>query len=241
MRTRRRTNPFRGSNNFWQSYSDMMAALLLVFALVLTGTILQSQKEFEKKEAELSSAASIIADQQGKLERLLGIREEIIEALRQQFSDGELDVDAQTGAIVFNSNLLFAKDDSVLSDEGKAMLTDFLPQYFDILLSPAFKEYVAEITIEGHTDSDGLYMYNLNLSQDRALSVATFFLSETQTVFTTARRDELRALVTANGRSWSDPIKDKDGNENKDASRRVEIQFRLKDQEMIEEMLEAVS
>lgn len=241
MRNERRTNSSRSSNNFWQSYSDMMAALLLVFALVLTGTILQSQKEFEKKESELATAASIIANQQDDLERLLGIREEIINALREQFSDGDLHVDAQTGAIIFDSNLLFAKDDFVLSDEGKTMLTGFLPKYFDILLSPEFKEYVAEITIEGHTDSDGLYMYNLNLSQNRALSVATFFLSETQTLFTTARRDELRQLVTANGRSWSDPIMDENQQENKDASRRVEIQFRLKDQEMIEEMLDAIS
>ena len=42
--------------------------------------------------------------------------------------------------------------------------------------------------------------------------------------------------MTANGRSWSDPVYNADGTVNADASRRVEFKFRLKDQEMIEEM-----
>lgn len=47
---------------------------------------------------------------------------------------------------------------------------------------------------------------------------------------------KLQELMTAKGRSYSDPVYNSDGSVNMDASRRVEFKFRLKDAEMIEEM-----
>ena len=46
----------------------------------------------------------------------------------------------------------------------------------------------------------------------------------------------LQDLLTAKGRSYSDPVYHADGTVNMDASRRVEFKFRLKDSEMIDEM-----
>ena len=46
----------------------------------------------------------------------------------------------------------------------------------------------------------------------------------------------LRSILTAKGRSYSDPIYGEDGKIDMDASRRVEFKFRLKDSEMIDEM-----
>lgn len=233
-----RTQP----NNFWQSYSDIMAALLLVFVLVLTGTILQAQKEFDRKQAELDEALTTIQAQGDQLERILGIRQSIIDALKEQFTQENLKIDAQTGSIVFNADLMFEYDSAKLSQEGKDFLTVFLPQYFGVLLSDEFSEYVAEITIEGHTDTDSTYIYNLDLSQARARNVAKFFLSDTQTLFSQEDLQKLRQLVTANGRSESEPIYYEDGvTVNMEASRRVEIQFRLRDAELIEQMLGAIS
>lgn len=39
--------------NFWLSYSDMMAALLLVFILILSCTLLETRATYEAKQAEL--------------------------------------------------------------------------------------------------------------------------------------------------------------------------------------------
>ena len=47
---------------------------------------------------------------------------------------------------------------------------------------------------------------------------------------------QLQELLTAKGRSFSDPIYKADGTVDMDASRRVEFKFRLKDSEMIQEM-----
>lgn len=242
MRRRRASRRSGHTNNFWQSYSDIMAALLLVFVLVLTGTMLQSHEEFERKQAELEEALETIKEQEAQLAKIMGIRQSIIEALKEQFSEDELTIDTQTGAIVFNADLMFEFGSAKLSDKGKEYLTNFLPQYFGVLLSDEFSEYVAEITIEGHTDTVSTYLYNLDLSQQRARNVAAFFLSDSQTLFSQEDLQLLRQLVTANGRSESDPIYEDDGvTVDMDASRRVEIQFRLRDSEMIQQMLDAIS
>ena len=48
--------------------------------------------------------------------------------------------------------------------------------------------------------------------------------------------EKLREILTAKGRSYSDPIYNEDGTINMDASRRVEFKFRMKDSEMIDEI-----
>ena len=60
--------------DYWQSYSDMMAALLLVFVLVLAGTILQSHMKLEETMNALN-------EKNEQLEEILGVRKKIIAAL----------------------------------------------------------------------------------------------------------------------------------------------------------------
>lgn len=235
-------------NHFWQSYSDLMAALLFIFVLALVGTILrldlQTKEIIDRANAAESTAESIAAVLDGKneeLERILGIRRSIIEALRKQFSGDDLTIDYQTGSIIFNSDLFFPNDEFILSREGKDSLVGFLPRYLGILLSEEYIPYIAEIRIEGHTDDNSGYMYNLRLSQDRALNVSEFILENRHGLLDPDQLALLQTLVTACGRSESDLIYNADGTVNRKASRRVEIQFQLKDEEMIKQMIEAIS
>ncbi|MBQ7655018.1 MAG: hypothetical protein IJS41_00770, partial [Clostridia bacterium] len=80
----------------------------------------------------------------------------------------------------------------------------------------------------------GSYLTNLRLSQNRALSVAEYCLQLPS--LSRLQITQLQNLLTAKGRSYSDPIYKADGTVDMDASRRVEFKFRLKDAEMIEEM-----
>lgn len=224
----------RKAVDYWQSYSDMMAALLLVFVLVLAGTILQSHMKLEETMAALD-------EKNKQLEEILGVRAKIIESLKETFSEDELTIDPQTGAIVFNSDLMFATADYNLSSAGKDSLVEFLPRYFGILLSDEYIQHVGEIRIEGHTDDKGDYMYNLELSQNRALNVSAFILMNEHQLFNPEEMEHLRALVTASGRSESDLILNEDNTVNRDASRRVEIQFQLKDDDMIKKMEEMIN
>ncbi len=231
--------------SYWLSYSDMMAALLLIFILIISFTLLQSQTVYEEKENELIAQKELVEEQQEQLDeqqeqldKLIGIRKELIEALKQEFEGSDLSVavDSKTGSIALDSSILFDSGQFSLKTTGEDLLKKFLPKYIKVLTSKDFKDYVSEIIIEGHTDSQGSYLFNLELSQKRALSVSSFCLDTEKNVLSQPQVDRLRKIVTANGKSYSNPVLDANGRENQNASRRVEFLFRLKDEEMINDM-----
>ncbi len=233
--------------SYWLSYSDMMAALLLIFILIISFTILQSQVQYEQKQSELEAEQQLVQEQQEQLDeqqeqldKLLGIRTELIEALKKEFdgSDLNIGVDEKTGSIALDSSILFDSGQFTLKASGEEFLTKFIPKYISVLSNKEFKDYISEIIIEGHTDSQGDYLFNLELSQKRALSVAAFCLNSEKQVLSEKQVENLRSIITANGKSYSNPVMDKDGKEDQNASRRVEFLFRLKDEEMINGMSE---
>lgn len=224
--------------SYWLSYSDMMAALLLIFVLIISFTMLQAKKQYEDKEKELAEQQGIIKKQQEQIDQLVGIKIELIETLKDEFKNTDLSVsvDSKTGAIALDSSILFDFDDDKLKKSGENFLKKFIPKYLKVLTNKKFKDYVSEIIIEGHTDTKGDYIYNLELSQKRALSVASFCLDSKKKVVSKKEIKSLRKIVTANGKSFSNPIINSKGKEDKEASRRVEFKFRLEDDKMIEEM-----
>lgn len=277
--------------NYWQSYSDMMAALLLIFILVIAVALVQlkeqqrelklqktellaKQEELARQSMELDEQQTRLYEQQTRLDeqhiqleekkklleeqgeahlklkeqylkaqeqldRIIGIKKEIIEALNQEFQKENLSIelDSKTGAIRFQSEILFDTAKSDLLPAGKEYLDAFLGVYFRILLSSDYKEYISEIIIEGNCDSRGTYEDNLVLSQDRARSVALYARELLEKELNAEEMEELLKLLNINGRSNKNLIYDSNNQEDLDASRRVELKFRLKDEEMIEEMI----
>ena len=150
-------------------------------------------------------------------------------------------VDAQTGSITFSSDVLFRYNSSLLTADSKESLKNIIPMYLDVLLDDQFRDYIAEIIIEGHTDTDGGYQSNMELSYARANAVAEFCLDK-RNGLSEEEIEQLQKLLTVNGKSWSNPVykKDASGNPTTEvdmtASRRVEIKFRLKEDEMIEKI-----
>ncbi len=215
-------------------------------------TLAEQQTTLETREKELTAAQTQLAEQQKTLEtqqgqiesqqkqmeEIVGVKKDLIQALRDAFAGtATVAVDSKTGAIMFESSILFDFNNSVLSEEGEDFLKEFLPEYFGVLLSDQFRDYISEIIIEGHTDTEGGYLFNLELSQQRALAVANVCLADDGGILDPETTEFLRGIVTANGRSYSNPIYAEDGSVDMDASRRVEFKFRLKDEEMVEQMM----
>ena len=268
-RRKRKSNDEETS--YWLSYSDMMAALLLIFVLIISFTMLQSKRQYEEKERELLSQQNVIGEQQDQLEqqkkamesqkkivdqqkeqmasqqaqldKIIGVKSNLISALKDEFdgSDLSVSVDSQTGAITFDASVLFDKGKHEIKDEGKNFLDQFLPRYFSVLLQNDFHQYISEVIIEGHTDTTADYLYNLELSQQRALAVAKYCLDEKSSSVSKDQIEQLQKIMTANGRSFSNPVYNSDGSIDMDASRRVEFKFRLKDEEMVEEMAQILN
>ncbi len=213
-------------------------------ALAEQGEKIAIQEETLREQHELlNKLEAIMSEQQQKLDDIIGVRAELVEELSREFSDSDLkvSVDETTGAITFDSSILFDYNKSVLKPSGKEFLAEFLPRYADVLLSPKYKDNISEILIEGHTDTEGSYITNLGLSQKRALAVAEYCLSEKSGILTERQLEDMRKIISASGRSYSNPIYDEDGEIDMEASRRVEFLFRLKDEEMVREMLEILS
>ncbi len=294
-----------GGGASWISYSDMMAALLLIFVLILTYSLYQYftmletktreleeqqqlllsqqallqeredelsalqltltakqeeldeanarlltkeemlallQAQLEEKEKELAAATTRLEEQQvalaaqaRRLDELVGVRSNIIRDLSSSLTAANLkaNVDAN-GSIVLDSAVFFETGKSEIKEEGKALLNRFIPVYLNVLLDSQYADYMGEIIIEGHTDSTGTYDNNLKLSQERALQVALYVLN--MPGLSGRQRTLLQQILTATGKSWADLVYDEYGDEDAEASRRVEFKFSLKDAEMISEM-----
>lgn len=194
-------------------------------------------------QQQLDDANSLMRAQQEKIDQIVGVKANLISSLNDEFRKQQIEVniDSQTGAIVLDSNVLFDWGRSTLTADGQAILAQVLPVYCNVLLSDQYSDYVAEVIIDGYTDSSGSYLTNLQLSQDRSYAVAEYLLNNSGGFLTKKQNKELAQKLTANGRSQSNLVLDASGKEDAAASRRVEIKFRLKDEEMISELSQIIS
>ena len=198
-----------------------------------------AQQSLSLQQSKIEEQAALLAAQQTEIDKLIGLRSRIIEELRDELRGAGLDavVDRKTGAIAFTGAVLFDSGKNELKDSGKELLNAFIPVYVRTLMSEENEGYVGEIIIEGHTDTDGTYLHNLGLSQERALAVAQYCLGGEMLGLSRAEKEVLQQILTANGRSFADPVYQADGvTVDKEASRRVVFKFRMKDTEMIDQM-----
>lgn len=198
----------------------------------------KQQDTLEEQQSALDEKTELLNTQQEKIDKIIGVKAEVVEALQKEFAKKNLnvDIDSQTGALTLNASVMFDYDQAELTDSGKRTLSMVLPTYCKVLLNDSYKKYLGEIIIDGYTDTDGDYSYNLELSQKRSLAVAQYLLDIKSEFLKGVQVQELQDCLTVNGHSMSDPVLDADGKVDKDASRRVEVKFRLKDEEMIQEL-----
>lgn len=293
MKNKRKTREAFREYSYWQSYSDMMAALLLIFVLMIAITlsiyrqktndldltqlklntaqadlekyrleIEKSNKELEESltqlkdayalsamtqaeladaYAEIDEAEAELAATKNELQDIVGIRTDIIGELQDAFNSSNMKVDAQTGSITFSSDVLFRYNSASLTAESKKTLQAIIPLYLEVLLQDSYRPYIAEIIIEGHTDTDGTYKSNMTLSYNRANAVANF-CQDSKNGLSEEKIEQLRQLLTVNGRSFSNPVYHENSSEiNMAGSRRVEIKFRLREDEMIEKITDILN
>ncbi len=166
-----------------------------------------------------------------KIKNLTGIRIKVVSKLRDTLGSSIM-IDPKSGAIAFSSNILFNRGEFKLKPRAKKELSAIIKKYIHTLLfNDEIREYIDNITIEGHTDTDGSYLGNLALSQKRALEVMKFLYQDDPD-----NRELYSQYISASGRSYSDLILDEYGNENKEASRRIEIKFRIKNEQAVKEL-----
>ena len=199
--------------------------------------------KLKEQESTLNAQQSALDEKTAQIDQIIGVKADVIEALKNEFSKNNInvDIDAQTGALTLEASVMFDYDQAELTDAGKQALEQILPIYCKVLLQDDYMKYLAEIIIDGYTDTDGDYSYNLQLSQQRSLAVAQYLLDIQGNFLDATQSQNLEKYLTVNGHSMANPVLDANGNVDKDASRRVEVKFRLKDEEIIDELNQLLS
>ena len=192
--------------------------------------LLKLMNAIDEQATAYDELIATLQSQKAKIKSLTGIKLKVIAELKAQLGN-KIALDKRSGSLVLASNILFSKGSAVLKRSAKRALREAFEKYVGILVkSPRIRPHLEQIMIEGHTDSDGGYLYNLELSQRRAFAVMHYLLGLKFTL-----KEHIKPLLMATGRAYLDPIR-VNGKEDKEASRRIEIKFRLRNEEAMEEI-----
>jgi chemotaxis protein MotB len=192
--------------------------------------LLKLLNALDEKKTKYDGLIEKLQSQKAKIKSLTGIKLKVVAALKEELGSN-INIDKNSGSLRLASNILFDKGSALLKDEAKTELKRSFEEYIGALVTnPKIKPHLDKIIIEGHTDSDGGNLYNLDLSQKRAFAVMNYLLS-----LDFAKTHNIKPLMIASGRAYLDALK-VDGVEDKDASRRIEIKFRLKNEDAMHEI-----
>ena len=222
MKKKRTEYESKDENAFALSTGDLMASLLFIFILLLMGALLQVQEKAEQDEEIVQRSAQI--------------KTQLYIDLQQEFKDDlavwRATIDSTLCIRFQEPSMLFDEGQSLLKPKFKNILDDFFPRYIAVLSRDEYRDNIEEIRIEGHTNSNGGYYSNMELSQDRTRAVLQYCFS----LMSDDLEEWLKGLVTANGLSSSHLILKMNGEEDKDLSRRVEFRVRTNAEKQLEDI-----
>ncbi len=222
---KKRVKHVQGSaeNVFALSTGDLMAGLLFIFILLLMGAMLQVQEKAEQDEEIVKKydriKTQLYIDLQAEFKDDLPVWRAVI--------DSTLCVRFQEPAMLFDNNM------AILKPSFKEILNDFYPRDIANLNKPEYRDNIEEIRIEGHTDSNGAYFHNMELSQNRTRAVLEYCMG----LMHPDQIEWAKNFITANGLSSSHPIL-RNGVEDKELSRRVEFRVRTNAEKQLEVITE---
>ncbi len=186
--------------NFWIPYADLMTVLMVVFlfiSIAYMGLLQLKQKEQDKLVTDYRQS-----------------KQELFEDLQKKFKDDlkrwNLELDKDLSIKFTNPQVLFASGKSEITPEFQKILSEFFPKYLSVVLKDKYREKIAEIRIEGHTDVYPIYnsnrdpyIDNIQLSQDRSRNVLAFIRALPSYKSLSHENESLLMFwLTANGLSY---------------------------------------
>lgn len=158
------------------------------------------------KTGSTARGAIIGAAVGGAAGALIGKRmDDQAEKLARELEGAEVSRVGEGIAVTFDSGILFPYNSAELTSEAQSNLR----KLSDSLQSEAR----TNVTIVGHTDSDGADVYNQELSERRGRSASAFLASH----------GVASSRLVTHGRGEAEPIASNDSDEGKRKNRRVEL------------------
>lgn len=166
-----RRNRDEGEKPFWISYSDLMTALMVLFLVVMSVSLLIITRELLRQKEECQTIIDAeTARRKARESAIKGVMVSLDDVVQKQFT-GEIKIIHDRHAIDFGERARFARNDYRLSPDGTRLLRSFLPHLLKAVETQDGQKWFRRVVVEGFTDTDGSYLYNLNLSLKRAQSV----------------------------------------------------------------------
>ncbi len=215
---------------------------MVIFMFIAISYIVEVKKEQDKVKVILEEYEN------NKTDLYLTLKKEF----EKDFKKWEIELNEDLSIQFTNPDILFAFGKKNLRRKFRDNLDEFLPRYFDILLSEEYKDKILEIRIEGHTDMSPApsydrdpYIGNVILSQLRATEVLKYFKkSDYYEELEPDTKEDLRFMLTANGLSYGrmldsnkDLVELTQAPPNNDFSRRVEFKIITKTEEAVEKAI----
>jgi outer membrane protein OmpA-like peptidoglycan-associated protein len=228
----------------WIPLADLMTVLMVIFLFMSISYMALVQKKQKEQN-------QIFKDYE---ESKVALYNELREVFKNDSTNWNLKLDEDLSIKFINPQVLFPEGQSEITPYFKDLLVEFLPKYLSVVLQKKYEDKIAEIRIEGHTDtkpiglSNDAYIDNMKLSQDRARNVLAFL--RTQDCFNNLNSNEKNRLqywLTANGLSYGRSVDNefKLTYESKkqidnDKSRRVEFRIVTTSEAIINEALKNI-
>ncbi len=228
----------------WIPLADLMTVLMVIFLFMSISYMALVEKRQKQQN-------QIFKDYE---ESKVTLYNELKEAFKNDFDKWNLKLDNDLSIKFTNPQVLFPTGKSEITPYFQTVLFEFLPKYLSVVLQDKYKDKIAEIRMEGHTDTKPIgltgdpYIDNMKLSQDRGRNVLAFL--RIQECFSSLKKDEKERLqywLTANGISYGRTV-DKDykltfeSNQeiDNDKSRRVEFRIVTTSEAIINEALKNI-
>jgi len=230
------------SENNWMSFADIMTTLMIIFMFIAISYI--SEINDRQKERD-----RIFEEFKATKEELFN---ELDSVFKADFEKWEVILDKDLSIKFTNPDVLFRSGRKEIRPYFAAILNNFFPRYFQVLLQEKYEDKISEIRIEGHTDTvpapkfdSDPYIGNILLSQQRSAEVLKYFrnMEYYKTLSSNAERN-LQFWLTANGLSFGRTV---DNNNlltiisgeaaNNEFSRRVEFRIITTSEKLVERVI----
>ena len=236
----------KGNESNWISFSDIMTGLMVIFMFIAISYIVEVQKKQKERDV-------IFEEFKATKEQLYS---ELENTFKDDFKEWQVELDKDLSIKFTNPEVLFESGQINIRPYFSTILDDFLPRYFDILLQEKYTDKIAEIRIEGHTDTVTAYRYdkdpyigNVILSQLRSAQVLKYFRNmDYYQNLNTKTEQKLQFWLTANGLSYGRTL---DNNKeltvlsgkpaNNNFSRRVEFRIITTSESLVDKVIKELS
>jgi outer membrane protein OmpA-like peptidoglycan-associated protein len=165
---------------FWISYADLMTALMVLFLVTMSVTLLAVTKQVSEAERQKAERDREIA--------------ELLHRVQLAAKSAGISVDIDRNVIDFGDKAHFDKNSSGLKPEQQKLLRSFVPQVLAIARDPLGQKWLKQIVVEGFSSPEGDYLYNLNLSLQRSQRVLCVLLAKPPAGESAMSNDELEQI-----------------------------------------------